>query len=261
MTTPQPDTYAPLAPIYDDAGFSQFAASLAPELLTFVQQQQALDWLGRRVLDLGCGTGASTAFFATRNLEATGVDNSPAMLEAARFRSQGTGYHVKFLEGDLATMEYPTGQDLIFCLGNVLNELRSLRDIEMVFTKAAAALSPKKVFIFDMTTLYGLGEEIGSSQLVLDISDRIFLAVENNFNYDNMALKQRLSIFTRAKSEPQWKRSQTYLTLRGFPYVTIARLAEKAGLTIYGAYDVDLKRIDPQTESVGKFIVIAYKKA
>lgn len=257
MVSPQQDVYAPLAPIYDDAGLANFAANITPDLLTLLQTS---DWLGRRVLDLGCGTGASTAFFAARNLDVTGIDNSPAMLGAARMRSQGTGFHAKFLEGDIVTMEYPGGVDLVYCIGNVLNELKSLRDIETVINKAYAALSPGKVLVFDMTTLYGLGDEIGSSHIVLDVSDRIFITVENSFNYDNMALRQRLTLFTRSRGESDWNRSQCYLTLRGFPYITIARLVEKAGFSITGTYDVHLAPVDPQTDTVGKFILIAARK-
>ncbi len=254
---PPQDAYAPLAPIYDDAGLSHYAATITPELLTLLQTS---DWLGRRVLDLGCGTGASTAFFASRNLDVTGIDSSPAMLNVAKVRSQGTGFHAKFVEGDIATMDFPGGTDLVYCIGNVLNELKSLRDIETVFNKAYAALAPNKVFVFDMTTLYGLGEEIGTSQVVLDVSDRIFIAVENTFSYDNMALRQRLSLFTRSRGEMDWKRASCYLTLRGFPYITLARLVEKAGFTLTSTYDAHLNPVDPQTDTVGKWIVVAKRK-
>ncbi|MBZ0308874.1 MAG: hypothetical protein K8I82_22595, partial [Anaerolineae bacterium] len=162
---------------------------------------------------------------------------------------------------DITTLDFPGGVDLVYCIGNVLNELKSLRDIETVFNKAYAALAPGKVFVFDMTTLYGLGEEIGTSHVVLDVSDRIFIAVENTFNYDNMALRQRLSVFTRARGDSDWKRFSCYLTLRGFPFITVARLIEKAGFTISSTYDAHLNPFDPQTETVGKFIVVANRKA
>ena len=53
----------------------------------------------RSVLDLGCGTGEHTAFFADEGARAVGVDRSEAMLTAARdHEAAGRG---RFLEGDL----------------------------------------------------------------------------------------------------------------------------------------------------------------
>ncbi|NJL56976.1 hypothetical protein HC928_18860, partial [bacterium] len=50
-----------LAPVYDRLGLHQSAAALTPRLLTFAQQNAG--W-GRRILDLGCGTGGSLLWLA-----------------------------------------------------------------------------------------------------------------------------------------------------------------------------------------------------
>src|ERR1044072_3441394 len=43
----------------------------------------------QKILDLGCGTGLLTDAYAVQGHEVTGVDPSPAMLEAARRKPHG----------------------------------------------------------------------------------------------------------------------------------------------------------------------------
>jgi SAM-dependent methyltransferase len=57
-----------------------------------------------RVLDLGCGTGATAVFLAERGFDVTGVDFTPIALERAaeRARTAGVSENCRFLPGDLA---------------------------------------------------------------------------------------------------------------------------------------------------------------
>jgi trans-aconitate 2-methyltransferase len=66
----------------------------------------------RRVYDLGCGPGNSTALLIERFKDAaiTGIDNSGAMLEAAREACPGAG----FAHGDLAQWAPDDVPDLLF---------------------------------------------------------------------------------------------------------------------------------------------------
>jgi trans-aconitate 2-methyltransferase len=65
----------------------------------------------RRIVDLGCGPGNSTALLAERHPQAAivGLDSSPDMLAAARARLPG----VDFRQGDIAEWSDPSA-DLVF---------------------------------------------------------------------------------------------------------------------------------------------------
>ena len=88
-----------------------------------------------QVVDMGCGPGNSTELLVARypDAEVVGLDNSPAMLEAARQRLPG----VRFAEADAASWVPEPGVDLVFAnaiyqwvpdhiraLGDVLDALR-----------------------------------------------------------------------------------------------------------------------------------------
>lgn len=67
---------------------------------------------GRRVLDLGCGAGATTIELADRGAIATGVDVSEALLDVARTRDEA--FRCTFIEGDAATVEFARRFDALY---------------------------------------------------------------------------------------------------------------------------------------------------
>lgn len=66
----------------------------------------------KRIIDLGCGPGNSTAVLASRwpHAQISGMDSSPDMLSKARANLPG----ITFVQGDLRTYEPEPGADLLF---------------------------------------------------------------------------------------------------------------------------------------------------
>jgi SAM-dependent methyltransferase len=67
---------------------------------------------GKRVLDVGCGTGVTTVAIASRlgpDAECTGIDVSQPMVEAARQRADSSGLDVRFELADAQTHDFPEG--------------------------------------------------------------------------------------------------------------------------------------------------------
>ncbi len=75
---------------------------------------------GRRVLDLGCGTGHYCGALAAAGLQAVGIDLDPLMIEAARAAYPAAEFHVLDLRG-IASLAPPFGG--AYCIGNVLPHL------------------------------------------------------------------------------------------------------------------------------------------
>jgi ubiquinone/menaquinone biosynthesis C-methylase UbiE len=87
--------------------------TLAP--LNSALLQRALPFEGRRILDIGCGAGATSFAFADAlpQAEVTGLDLSDALVEAARARIEGRT-NVRFAQGDASSWTSDEGRfDLI----------------------------------------------------------------------------------------------------------------------------------------------------
>lgn len=110
------------------------------------------------VLDLGCGTGEHTAFFAGEGARAVGVDRSTAMLEAAR-EHEAVG-SARFLEGDLLDLgsalagEPPFG--LAICLGNALPHVREDAELDRMLAGVHAALLPGGTLLIQIVNYEGI---------------------------------------------------------------------------------------------------------
>ena len=62
---------------------------------------------GRRILDVGTGTGRAAVFLARGAAVVTGVDASEPMLDVARERAAAQGVDVRFQLGDAHALEFP----------------------------------------------------------------------------------------------------------------------------------------------------------
>lgn len=87
---------------------------------------------GKKVLDVGCGTGENAALFALLGAEVWGVDISANSIEVARrrVRLDGTAPRTTFVCGPIEQVDLdPDGFDVVWCsafLHHVIDELRPI---------------------------------------------------------------------------------------------------------------------------------------
>jgi SAM-dependent methyltransferase len=71
---------------------------------------------GRRVVDLGCGTGRVTGFLAGRGARVVAMDNAPGML--ARCRARANGAALSLVQGEAARLSLrAASMDAAVCVG------------------------------------------------------------------------------------------------------------------------------------------------
>lgn len=226
--------YLPL--VYDAVGLSDYAANTTGVFLEYIQTE---GWLGRRVLDIGCGTGASAAFFIDLNYMVYGVDISPGMLSIAQKRFEDMEVNIEFEQADLRVFKPPQASfDLVFGL-NVMNYVNTVRDLEGVFRRANYALDDGKMLLFDLLTVYGLAHIADNhhTQMLYKTDDTV-LVVEQDFDYDVSALIQDYTLFYNSP-ESGLQRYEEYHVLRGYSMRAVESLLERSGFRIEHLVDTE----------------------
>ncbi|NDJ85340.1 MAG: class I SAM-dependent methyltransferase [Chloroflexi bacterium] len=249
------NSYRYLPRFYDEAGFSEYASVCTPRFMNFLQEN---GWLGRRILDLGCGTGVSTKVFAEAQKSVTAVDSSAEMLARAEARFQDTGFDIEFVRQSAQAYK-PVGNsyDLVYAL-DLLNHVTSIRDIEAIFQRANYALQMEKQFLFDLQTIRDLAEGIGNRAQILHNSEGLFIVAKNAFHYDTLSLRQEIDIFN-LESEGLFRRAQEVHILRGYPFRAVVSMLRRTGFEIEHLIDPVLNTYAETSDLPPRIVVVLRK--
>lgn len=107
----------------------------------------------KRILELGCGTGAHAEHLARMGYAVHGVDLSPSMLARAEARKAalppGIAARMSFGPGDARTVRTGETYDAVISLFHVMSYQTSNEDLLAAFTTAKTHLKPGGLLIFD----------------------------------------------------------------------------------------------------------------
>ncbi|MDI6704403.1 MAG: class I SAM-dependent methyltransferase [bacterium] len=104
----------------------------------------------KTILDLGCGTGGHSLILAQRSYEVTGVDFSEKMLEIGRNKVREEDIPVKFLQGDLRSLNLKKKFDAATAMFAVMGYQTSNEDVENTLRSVRRHLNPGGLFVFDV---------------------------------------------------------------------------------------------------------------
>jgi SAM-dependent methyltransferase len=105
---------------------------------------------GASVLELGCGTGRLTLSLASQGRRVTGLDQSPAMLAAARRKAGLAGVDVTWIAGDMAGFDLGRRFDAIVVSCNSLGHLTTPKQLQGCLSAVRDHLAPDGLFAFDI---------------------------------------------------------------------------------------------------------------
>lgn len=111
---------------------------------------------GGPVLDLACGSGRMTLPLARAGFDVVGVDESPAMLAAARAKAEAAGVAIELVQADMRALDLvrddggPRTFGLATIFANSLLHLHETADIRRCLRAVARHLRPGGALAFDI---------------------------------------------------------------------------------------------------------------
>ena len=152
-----------------DSHLSVTLKSRVPELIYKTTLRFCGEIEGRKILDLGCGTGICGEFFAAHTgIALEGIDLSEKMIEQASAKNVYTALHVgdinEFLKSNTANYDIIISSDVLIYFGS----------LEKVFSGAARLLPDNGLLVFSVESLHNSSEDY-----ILDDTGRY----KHNHNY------------------------------------------------------------------------------
>jgi SAM-dependent methyltransferase len=218
------EAYAVLAPAYD----LLTARYDYPTWLSAIERlARRYGLAGRRVLDVGCGTGKSFIPLLERGFEVTACDISPEMVAEARRKAGG---RADVRVADMRRLTVLGEFDLIICLNDGLNHLLRNDEVEETLKSFHRNLAPAGLLVFDVTTLATYREV---PDVVVEDDERLvrWRGAPAELAGPGAEAEIVIDIFTH-EGDGLWRRSVSRQRHRHHPVDDLRRLAEKAGLEV-----------------------------
>lgn len=224
------EAYDALAPHYD-------AFTEHPNYPNWVRSLEALarhhGLTGRRALDVGCGTGSSSAPLVELGYDVTGCDASAGMLALASARLPG---HVSLVQADLRALPELGRFDLVWCVNDTINYLAD-DELEPAFAHVRQALAVDGRFLFDVNTLHGYTTRFAPTHARATESLAMFW-VGSGEPAPRLGdtLEARIEVFELDPSTDLWRRSTSHHRQRCHAFAEIREALTAAGLHVVGRY-------------------------
>ncbi|MEL7297445.1 MAG: bifunctional 2-polyprenyl-6-hydroxyphenol methylase/3-demethylubiquinol 3-O-methyltransferase UbiG [Pseudomonadota bacterium] len=128
----------------DDIRWIRTLKNLVPGRLRWFDKH--IDWVGKRVLDVGCAGGFMTEAIAAKGGIVTGIDPAREAIAAAKSHAAQQDLAVNYDVGTGEALPYDSGSfDAVVCV----DVLEHVQDVQQVIREIARVLDDGGVFLFD----------------------------------------------------------------------------------------------------------------
>jgi SAM-dependent methyltransferase len=266
--------YHDYAPFYDGSGQLRFAVLFGQYLRELLVRHPVV---GRRALDLACGTGTLALQLADDGWDVLGLDSSAAMLDQADAKAENmaTQSQVVFVQGDMRELrienaklkiepvaEYKTSQfsilnsqfNLVTCVYDSLNYLLDERELAACFEGIACVLAPGGLLVADMNTRHFLEHDWGTCAVIEQTG--LVQVTQSYFDPAVACSTMVLSCFAGDDQRGYTRFDETHIECAYTPEL-VERLLRSAGLEVEALYDCFT--FQPITERTQRFAWVARK--
>ncbi|MFJ8063073.1 class I SAM-dependent DNA methyltransferase [Psychrobacillus sp. NPDC096426] len=113
---------------------------------------------GKRLVDIGCGTGVLSVLFAKAGYDVIGLDLSESMLTIAQNRSIEHGTDISFVCQSMSEIEGIDEVNVAVIAIDSINYLETFEEVEETFERIFTALASGGQLFFDVHSLYKMDE-------------------------------------------------------------------------------------------------------
>lgn len=207
---------------------------------------------GRRLLDMGCGTGNLTVRLAKAGFETIGQDVSVDMLTYAAQKSS----KVRWICQSMTETELGEPVDVIISTLDSINHLPERSDIAECFRRASENLNTGGIFAFDVNTVYKHREVLGDNTFVYDV-DGVYCVWQNEYVPEDNRVSIELDLFFEEEDGSYTRGFEEFseIALENDEYLS---LLEESGFEIVDVFEYLTYNI-PQ-KNTEKLLIVAKKR-
>lgn len=136
--------------VYYDVVFDR-DVSVEVDFICAVYQKHAGKSGPNAVLDIACGPGYHALEFARRGIAATGLDLGHEMLQLAQEKADAEDLDLQWIEADMRRFNLKKPVDAAFIMFDGIDALLSNDDLVQHFNAVAKNLTPKGIYLIDLT--------------------------------------------------------------------------------------------------------------
>jgi len=233
--------------------YSEFA-SVYDELMTEIPYDSYAELIelaasgvvGKKVLDIGCGTGLLSVKLAKMGGVVTGVDLSPEMLEVAKERANALSAPITFIEQSMQKLEGFSDFEIAVIAIDSLNYVIDREEVIQTLRNVYQSLAVGGVLLFDVHSLFKTDVIFMESPFTFD-NKRISYIWETEEGEEPHSVYSELSFFIRNK-DGLYKRFDEVHYQRTFSVQDYVEMLTDIGFSIERVF-ADWEDEPPQDES------------
>ncbi|HID93382.1 MAG TPA: class I SAM-dependent methyltransferase [bacterium (Candidatus Stahlbacteria)] len=212
-----------LAPVYDELMGSIFYDKMLPYFELLIKKYRIE---GKKMLELACGTGTCSIYFAKHGYNVKGLDVSTSMLEIARKKASREGVNIEFVKADMRNFNFDETFDLVVCLFDSINYILKKEELENCFNNTYNVLKEGGYFLFDINTIHGLREVWNNKVEICKINDgssvwKTRWEEKSKIAYLTISVKCKNNSFKELHLERGYTKDELVLGLRNQGFTTI----------------------------------------
>jgi ubiquinone/menaquinone biosynthesis C-methylase UbiE len=233
--------------------YGEFAA-VYDELMTDIPYETYVELVmtatgglrGKRILDIGCGTGLLSVQLAKQGADVTGIDLSADMLAVAEKRAQALSLPVKFVQQPMQQLAGFTGYDAAVIAIDSLNYLQEREEVLSTLRNVHAALAVGGTLLFDVHSTFKTDVIFMEGPFTFD-NGRIAYIWETEEGEHPHSVYSELAFFIQEQHDT-YRRFDEVHTQRTFPVHDYVNMLEETSFSIERIF-ADWEDLAPDEES------------